>query len=294
MKLALGTVQFGLDYGVSNNNGRVGPEEIAEIIACCRDLGIDTIDTAEAYGVAEQRLGDVGVGDLAIVGKVSLEGNEADDLSQYLLNRISASLDRLGADRFHGLLLHTPKSLMGDAAAAQQIVQALEKVRDAGLTAKIGASTYSPEQTISLYTKFPFDIVQIPLCPLDARWSHSDVLGILERRGVEVHVRSVFLQGILLMSLETLPTWTMKWRRLLEGWHQWITDQGTDPVSACIALADTYSGVEKIVVGVENVGQLRQVHAGLLSTVAELPVHLQTMDEDLLDASRWRVAAASA
>ena len=275
-RLALGTAQFGLAYGVANRAGKVCEAEVARILAAARMAGIDTLDTAEAYGNAELVLGAVGVRDFCVVGKVGHVDGDIRD-------RVVASLRRLGVDRFEGLLLHAPDQLLVEPSIGDQ----LESLKAEGLAAAVGFSVYDPEQTACLLERFTPDLVQLPLCPLDRRWDDSGMLGRLARDNVRVHLRSAYLQGLLLMPPEDAPGWAAPWVELLTGWHAWLAKQGISPARGALALA-LARPVERVVIGVENTEQLAE--ALHLATVPPLPESLRSADPHLLDPRSWATA----
>lgn len=287
MKLALGTVQFGLDYGVANTGGRVGPAAVGRILSAARELGIDMLDTAEAYGKAEEVLGGIGVADFEVVGKLGRMDCAPENLARHVEERVAASLRRLGLPRLYGLLLHAPQQLLDEPELAEPLVRALEAVRDAGLVGRIGVSTYSPDQTLRLCELFPFDLVQLPLSPIDARWHRGGVLGALKDRGIEIHVRSVFLQGLLLMAPEDVPGWCAPWAGLLRDWQDWVRSQGLSLVEGALASTAANPHVDRIVVGVLDEAQLREIAGATQAMIGEMPARLMTTEEALLDPSRW-------
>ena len=136
MKLALGTAQFGLSYGVANQNGQVGLAVGREIVRMAAARGIDTIDTAIAYGESEQRLGEIGVGDFKIITKLPAIPAECVDISAWVSQNLTASLKRMNLSKLDGVLLHQPSQLL--ERRGQEIYDALTQVKSAGLVNKIG------------------------------------------------------------------------------------------------------------------------------------------------------------
>ncbi|MFM7967135.1 aldo/keto reductase [Aeromonas sp. A-5] len=137
MRLALGTVQFGLDYGISNHDGQVSDEELDAIIALARQAGIDTLDTAQAYGNAEQRLGQRDTTGFTLIDKLA-PGLPLSDVQAAINN----SLRLLGRKRLDGLLLHRSQ----DASPA--MFELLTDLQQQGSIGKLGISVYSPESSI--------------------------------------------------------------------------------------------------------------------------------------------------
>ena len=112
MKLALGTVQFGLNYGIANLAGQVGLTEAQAILSHARKCGLDTLDTAVNYGDSEQRLGEIGVTDWQVISKLPALPEQCDDVATSVRNQVQASLERLRNTKLQGLLLHRPEQLL--------------------------------------------------------------------------------------------------------------------------------------------------------------------------------------
>jgi aryl-alcohol dehydrogenase-like predicted oxidoreductase len=210
MKIAIGTVQFGVDYGVANQSGRVQYDEVQEILRIAAMQTIDTLDTAIAYGDSERMLGQAGVCDWKVVTKLSALPFDCVDIAGWVESQVENSLLRLGINRLHGVLLHRPDQLLGDTG--EQLFSALQYIKAQGLTKKIGVSIYGYQELDRLTRAMDFDMVQAPLNILDRSLIESGWASRLKARGVELHVRSAFLQGLLLLRpdqrpLSNLPNW---------------------------------------------------------------------------------------
>lgn len=287
MKIALGTVQFGLNYGISNTEGQVGQDQVGDILARAHALGVDMLDTAEAYGEAETVLGKHKIDNFDLVGKIGRLDVSPDALDSDIRTRLDASLKRLGVGTLYGLLLHAPAQLLEKAALAKQIARTLTALKAEGLVQKIGISTYGPEETIALLDILPIDLVQLPLSPIDRRWRDTGLLAKLKAHDIEVHVRSVYLQGLLLMPLEALPDWSAPWHGLLAGWHDWVCDTGHSAPVAAMALTQANQCVDRAVIGVQTADQLSEAFNAIGHNVPPLPEALMTDDSNLLNPSLW-------
>ena len=201
-RLGLGTVQFGLEYGVSNRAGHPGEREVANILARAIEMGIGYIDTAPAYGDAEAMVGRYlpdGHG-LRIVTKTPPITDTTIDArhGRLVLDSLATSLDRMRVDNVHGFLVHHAADLA--KSGWQHVVEAIAEARARGWAGRIGASIYNSDQLALVETRFAPQLVQLPLNVLDRRPIVSGVLARLKAGGVEIHARSVFLQGLLLMK----------------------------------------------------------------------------------------------
>lgn len=276
-RLALGTVQFGLAYGVANSAGQVTRAEVAGILATARAGQIDLLDTAEAYGEAEAVLGASDTTGFEVVGKLAeITPGEA------LQPRLNASLARLGRTQLYGLLLHRPAVLLTKDGPA--VWRALEALQGAG---KLGVSVYTPDETLHLLDRYPLSLVQLPLAPIDARW--ADVLIALKTAGVEVHSRSALLQGLLAQDPRHRAPYFAPWTKLLDGWHDWVAAQALSPAHSALALVRTTPGIDRVVIGVDSTAQLRDLLAAP-DTAPPLPADLLTDDPALLNPALWSLS----
>jgi len=292
VKLALGTVQFGLDYGIANCRGRVPAEEVKQILQTARSAGVDTLDTAIGYGDSETVLGHAGVDGFRVITKVGAMPQEVTNRAEavvWLRAEVAKSCARLGKSQLDGLLLHRPEQLMGEAGV--WLAQALHAVRDEGLVQKIGFSIYSPDALPSLCHVVHPDLVQAPMSLVDQRLITSGWLDRLASRGSEVHVRSVFLQGLLLQSHAELPNQFARWRPVWQRWQQWLADTRRDALSSCIHFAMGQPAVSRVVVGVDSVSQFKQIveSARDAATQPAWPA-LACNDERLINPSLWSTA----
>jgi aryl-alcohol dehydrogenase-like predicted oxidoreductase len=284
-RIALGTVQMGRAYGIANTAGQVEERHAARMLDYARDVGIDVLDTAVSYGSAEERLGQLGVADFRIITKVPAVPGDVVDAGQWIRDQVEASMVRLRVNRLHGVLLHRPEDLRRPDAEA--IVAAMQALKSAGRVERIGVSIYAPAELEAILPRMAVDIVQAPLNVVDRRLARSGWCAELGRRGVEVHVRSIFLQGLLLIPSQSLPAQFHPWRGLMQQWHEWLAAEQLTAVSACVAHASAYDGVDRIVVGCESVSQLKQIAAAASLPPRLAPSILESIDERLINPGRW-------
>jgi aryl-alcohol dehydrogenase-like predicted oxidoreductase len=293
VKLGLGSAQFGMNYGVSNRGGQTPSGEVARILALARERGLTVIDTAPGYGDSETVLGAVMAdmpgesGSWAVVSKtpgpVSPQGHH---VATAVEEGLRASLVRLRREWLYGLLVHNPQDLL--APGGERVHTALLGLRERGLVRKIGVSVYDAAQLEAVLQRFAVDLVQLPLSVFDQRLLKSGHLAALKERGIEVHARSAFLQGALLMPPEELPPHLValapglaRFRRLAEGLD-------ASPAQAALAWVNAVDEVDAIIVGVNNAAQLAELlpFEGVRVEAAEFAPFAVT-DENLVNPARW-------
>ena len=245
MKLGIGTVQFGLNYGINNKTGKPDGREVREIIELAARNGLNLLDTAADYGDSENIIGDiVGDGaDFAIVTKVSRQSTPSKSLHE--------SLKRLKRKNVYGLLIHDFDQFLSNG----QIASELQTVRDDGLVEKIGFSLYLPDQLEILLDKdVDFELIQVPYSILDQRF--EPYFSLLKARGVEIHVRSVYVQGLVFMKTASMKSFFEPVKAKIERLHSLSNDSRKSVQSLCLNFAIINEQIDKVLVGVENVAML--------------------------------------
>jgi aryl-alcohol dehydrogenase-like predicted oxidoreductase len=286
-KLALGTVQFGQPYGVANTSGQVTPSVVATILDRASKAGIDTLDTAIAYGSSETCLGEAGVSSWRVITKLPTLPDGVANVSEWAETQVLGSLRRLKIAQLDGLLLHRPSDLVGPRGTG--LVEALSAFKSRGWVRSLGISIYDPVELDMLWPVWQPEIIQAPCNVFDRRLMLSGWLARLNGQGVRIHIRSVFLQGLLLMSASRRPAWFGQWSSLLDRWVGWCDRNETSPLQAALAFARGLPSVERLVVGVDSVAQLDEILAAAAANVALPPGDLFSEDRDLIDPSCWKL-----
>jgi aryl-alcohol dehydrogenase-like predicted oxidoreductase len=295
MRIGLGTAQFGLDYGISNRSGRVTPDEGRRILALAATAGVRVIDTAAAYGDAEARLGRWLAKDhpFSIVTKLSRPSSEpssgppATSTAGGVVDALHRSLERLRTTRVHGLLAHDPADLLGPDGG--ELWRAMETLRDAGAVDRIGASVHSAREIDALLERYPLELVQVPLNVLDQRLVRSGHLAQLKAAGVEVHARSAFLQGLLLMDpAGHTDRHFDPARGAIGAFQSAARATGRSPLQAAVAYALSVPEVDVAVFGVTRADELAEILSAEATPLPQdwfAPFALE--DERILNPSMW-------
>lgn len=295
MKIALGTVQFGLPYGIANRGGQTPRDAAAAILDHARAAGATILDTAIAYGEAEEVLGALGAARAGwrIISK--LPGLPADlppgDVGDWCRTTVEGSLRRLGTDHLAGLLLHRPGDLAGTGGTA--LADALIDLRHRGITEATGLSIYGPEDLDALlpqgpaHAPIPLDLVQSPANVLDRRLENSGWAARLTEAGTRIHLRSAFLQGLLLMPPGDLPAHLGPALADLTRWHDWLAKTGADPLAAALRFSLSRDYAECAVLGMDSLHHLKQILAAAQGEGPLPPADLHSTNATLLDPRKW-------
>jgi aryl-alcohol dehydrogenase-like predicted oxidoreductase len=287
VKIVLGTAQFGMEYGINNAKGKVSQEESFKILNRSLDYGIDTVDTARAYGDSEKLLGyfikryDK---KLKVVSKLPICRHEE------VGKIVSESLENLNMSRIHGYLVHDFENYKKD----QAIWDELEKIKKNGQIEKIGFSLYFPQDIEFIFKQgIGVDIIQIPFSIFDQRF--EPYLFELQRKKVEVYARSVFLQGLVFKKVTELSG---QFERIKDKIIQInsISKKTKIPIFAlCVNFAMHNEYIDKIVLGVDNIDHLNEIVKchDYLSEVEDIMLELGAMridDEKVVLPFNWKRA----
>jgi aryl-alcohol dehydrogenase-like predicted oxidoreductase len=286
-RIALGTAQFGLNYGIANRSGKVSSGLVRGMLDLALSAGVDTLDTAVTYGDAEVLLGRLGVSKFKVITKVPSLRVRSEGIYEAIASEVEASLVRLNIGRLYGLLLHDADDL--GPPSGEEVAAALAAIQERGLVEHIGVSIYRPSQLAVALRQLSLGLVQAPLNVFDRRIADSGWLTRLSAAGIEVHLRSVFLQGLLLVPMEQMHDYFLPWRERLKEWSDWVALQGGVALAACLAHALSYEGPSRIVVGCDSIEQLREILRSAAEFSVMAPVALTSVDEGLINPAMWRL-----
>ena len=294
MKLGLGTAQFGLDYGITNATGKTPATEVQAILAECVTHGVDTLDTAALYGNAESVLGQhlPRPHHFRIVGKtLHLDHERPLPIALEAVRAgILRSIEKLGETKLHALLVHRTDDLLGPSGDA--LFKALSVLREAGLVDKIGASVYTPAEVAVLTERYPLQIVQLPLNVFDQRMLSSGTLADLRQRRIEIHVRSAFLQGVLLTdNRNPLPEGLAALKPALAQFNERLRQEGISPLAGALGFLKGLKAVDVVICGTTRLSEWQEI-SDTFNALPDLPAdlfkNLAQSDVDLIDPRRWR------
>lgn len=292
MKLGLGTVQFGLDYGVSNNAGKTGRDEAKRIIAMAGSSGIEVIDTAAMYGDSETVLGAVlpsGHGFKIVTKSILFQGKAITEKdAQALQEGFLTSLARLNQAAVYGFLIHHADDLL--ATGGQLLMEKLQELKAEGLVKKVGVSVYDPKQVEAILDRFSIDLIQLPFNILDQRFLAGGHLAMLKQRGVEIHVRSAFLQGLLLMKPDELPPYFSSVKDHLAAYRRYLEERRVPAAAAALGFVAGIDEVDAVVCGVNTCSHLEQLvkYSDVQVNISEMRRFAWT-DETIINPAKWRV-----
>jgi len=284
-RLALGTVQFGQTYGIANLHGQVSRDLAKSILLEASASGLNMLDTAIAYGESEVCLGEIGVESFNVVTKLPAMSDGQENIADWVQEQVKMSILRLGVSQLYGVLLHRPSQLLEDNGP--KLFRALLDLRESGQVKKIGFSIYGPKELDSLIPIYRPDLVQAPLNLIDRRLQYSGWLDRLKQMGIEIHTRSAFLQGLLLMPRSSVPIKFAPWAELFAVWHDWLEFQGADAVRACLAYPMSCPEIDRVVVGADRLEQFQEIVLAVRGKYDLVAPDLTCDDETLINPACW-------
>ena len=272
-KLALGTVQFGIDYGI-NSGVKVETDEVSRIINYARNNGINLLDTAQLYGSSEKVLGDANTQDFNVVSKT--RGFDKEDITEsianFVISDLNQSLKLLKRNSLYALLVHHGEDLL--RPGGEIIFNKLQILKDKGLVSKIGVSAYIDNQLINIIDRFDIDIIQLPMNILDRRLIDNGLLNKIYSKGIEIHTRSIFLQGLLLMDPKKRPKIFDRWSNLWKIWDEWLYDNKLSALQATLIYMISLPEISRVLVGVDNKDQLQNIIKALKGNIPLSLIHI--------------------
>lgn len=281
MELVLGTVQFGLAYGVAGTGSRVADPEIRTILGLARDAGIRWLDTAPAYGDIEARLADLcGPLDFRFITKLGGTPSDGPMDEDRVTGSLERSQQRLGA-RLGGVLFHHAGDLDGEAGM-RRWTAARQWSASRGI--RLGCSGYAAEELAVLQRRLGMDFVQLPGNAWDQQVDQHPI------GTPEVHLRSCFLQGLLLMPVEQAVKRLPAAEPALRRWHGWLDQRGLSPVVGALSVVKTFGAVTHCLIGVDSPTQMTEIAQAWHDSTPVKAAELRELDPEIIDPRRWRIA----
>jgi aryl-alcohol dehydrogenase-like predicted oxidoreductase len=293
MKLGLGTVQFGLPYGIANRQGQPSIEAVREILNQAAIAGVRTLDTAPLYGDSESIIGSLLPQNhpFEIVTKTPQFNHDRIDStdSAHLKKTFEQSLEKLRQPSVYALLVHRSTDLTLEGG--EQLWEQMQDLKASGKVRKIGVSVYSSQDIDAILARYPIDIIQLPLNVFDQRLLTNGYLRDLKQSGIEIHTRSAFLQGLLLMPSADRPTFFKPLESHFIHYQDILNTYKTTPLVACLDFLNQCPEIDRIICGVDHLDHLAQILLALSQSSGiskDIFNELSIEQEEFLNPSKWK------
>jgi aryl-alcohol dehydrogenase-like predicted oxidoreductase len=299
-KITLGTAQLGLEYGIANRTGKPDEANARAILDYAWNNGINSFDTAPAYGNSEEIIGRFidsrlkSNPDIVVISKLpgipEIESFSKDMLLDKVRNQVIQSLKSLKIKTIPFYLLHRPKELF---TSKNILLECLLRVQKEGLIDKIGVSIYDPSEVEQALTYKELKAIQIPINVFDHRLIDSGLLARLEKKKFVVFARSVYLQGLFMLPIEGVPKHLERAKAPLSLLKDMAKRYELDVDALCFSFVRDLDGITSIVTGAEKIEQVAR-NCAILKQIA-LPGTLKkeimetfcSIPEDIINPSKW-------
>ena len=284
-KIILGSANFDQIYGIKKNF--IKKSEIKKLFNIALKNKIRTIDTSPLYNKSEKIIGLLNNNRFKIISKIPKppKNIKRENIKKWLKQKVMISLKNLKIKKFECLLLHNANSLL--CKNGDEIYKGIRNMKINGLTSKIGVSIYDFNVLDKILKKFKFNLIQAPFNILDQRLVEKGWLKKLKKRKIEVHARSIFLQGILLLKHNRLPKKLIKLNKKLMVWENWLKKNKFSSLQVCLSFVLNQRQLDGIVVGYNNTNQLNQIlKLKQIKNNFSLP-SLNIKDKKLIDPREW-------
>jgi len=284
-KIAIGTVNFGLKYGIKSNK-KIGFSVIKKIITKAKKNHIKFIDTSQVYKSAEKILGKFDLINFKIITKVKFYEKKIIDPKKIVYQKIDKSLKDLNIKKLDTVLFHNYKDCL--RPESKDIYNCLKKIKNEGKIDKIGISINSPEEFFKVNKYFRFDVVQSPLNIFDRRLITSGLKKKLDKNKTQVMIRSIYLQGLLLMDEDQRPSFFTN-KKLWNSWHKWLKKNNFNKKD--IAVNFVLKHIKKkdiLLTGLDNQTQLNEFLNTKIQKKFDIPNNLYTTNSKIIEPSNWK------
>ena len=254
MKLAIGTAQFGYKYGITNSTGQVNINQIKKILNFSKQNKIFYLDTAIDYGESEKIIGNLKLKNFQIITKLPSPPYNEKNLEEWTEKKILKSLKLLKVKKIYALLLHNPNQL--NLTSGRRIYEAIIKLKKKKIIKKIGVSVYNRKELNNILKMYKIDIVNLPLSFANREFLKDDCLKKLKKNKIEIHVRSIFLQGLLVNYFKDDFKYLLN-TNFFKKWDLWLKKNKINSIDACVNFVKKIKEVDKIIVGIDNFEQLK-------------------------------------
>jgi len=281
-KIVIGTANFANQYGIIPSKNKINRKEIKKIFNYARLKKINFLDTAYNYN-NDKILKDVNIKNWNIVTKVNFK--------QAKENYLSKAKKILKINEFYGVLVHLKNTREISSQNNYKLFQLLMKLKSKKIIKKIGFSTYTPEDINLLIKKFNFDFIQCPVNILDNRLIDNGLLKKLKKKKIEIHARSIFLQGLLLKNSTNFPKELKQFKTIFEDYQNYVNNLQMPKLEICLNYIRKIKEIDKIVIGINNKKQLVTIINSLNKkkkiNLPKLIIRQKSNLSKLIDLRKW-------
>lgn len=282
-KIGIGTANFGSNYGVHNRKiSKLAAKKIIEIL---KKNKINLIDTSSEYFGSEEILGNLDISKFKIVTKIKIPSNFVIHDMPKIEKIFFSSLKKLKVKSVYALLIQNCEELL--KKNGKYFYNFFLKLKKEGLIKKLGFSIYSTITLNRLDKKFKFNIIQVPLNILDQRFLKKDLLKKLKKKKIEIHSRSSFLQGLLLLNQNQIPK-NFKNDKFILKFNNFIKENNYDKLNYLLNFSKNIKEVDCVIVGIDSPTQLKKILSLSTDDESEFKKFRFNTDIKIIDPRLWK------
>jgi aryl-alcohol dehydrogenase-like predicted oxidoreductase len=283
-KIVLGTVQLGLPYGINNAQGKPNEEEAFRILDLAIQNNISLLDTADAYGNATEVIGAYLYRNPSVTVQII---NKFIDDNVSLSVKFEKSLRLLSSKFLYAYMYHR----FSDYSSGK-FANDLNRLKEEEKIKKIGVSIYSLQELEQVITDTTVDLIQLPLSPFDYSHEKQQLVKQAKEAGKEIHVRSVFLQGLLFKTPDQLTGNLKSLYEPLKKFHEIVHGLQLNVRQVCLNYAVHKAEIDHVLIGVDTTTQLRDNMESILpyfdGEIMKKVESIAIPDVSMLNPSNWR------
>ncbi len=278
-KLVIGAAQFGLPYGINNTSTKpLSRQKVHEILECASNFNINEIDLAENYGNVYEKLKNFDLSNFQITTKISIQNS-----SESLYDYFSKKIDYLRINSFKSILIHNPEDLY--SKDINKLISDIEKIRELGITQKIGISVYNFNEILQARKIFSPEVIQLPYNFFN-RNTLNKVCSNKDRE--EIYIRSIFLQGALLKS-KTRKLIELKNKNIKEFkiYDNYLLQNDYSHIQGALSTVLDAKGINKIIIGIDGKEQLLEIINQIKKLKKPVSIPKIKVKDELADPRLW-------
>jgi len=284
-RICLGSANFGKSYGYKNS--KIKDKEFLKIFEYAKLKKIKFIDTAFNYSNSQKIIGKHSL-NFKIITKIPRIPNSSSNPQNWIKKIISKTLIDLKTKKLYAVLFHYPPYQI-DKKKFIQIIEYLEDLKRKKIISKIGISVYNIHEIKRSFSIYKFQIIQFQANILDQKILKNNFIKLLKKRGVEIHTRSIFLQGMLLSDISRIPKKFRYLKKILIYFDSWVKKKKISKLNICLQYIFSHSIIDKIVLGTNNYLQFKQTVEAIekINGKLSIPKKLRNLSQNQLNPKNW-------
>ena len=280
-KIIIGTANFGMKYGLGYKN--VNQKEIKKILSFGKKNGIRTLDTAPSYKNAFENLRRNKIENWDIISKIPSIPKNIDNINHHIQKIFFSNLKKINLSKIHTILIHDEKDIL-NVTKGKKILKILNHFKKEKLVKRVGCSIYDSHKVKRVIKNYDFDVIQCPYNIFDKRLVDSGLFRLLKKRKINIHLRSIFLQGLLLKKKKDIPVQFNNNQKITK-YYKLLEKYNLSNIEFCLSELDKIE-YEKVLIGISHTNQLKDI-INFKNHLNKSTNILKTKNLKLIDPRKW-------